>query len=162
MIKNKSQAALEFLVTYSWALLAILITIGALYYFGIFDFSKFLPEKCSFTSQLECIDFVMKGSPDNEVMIKISNNLGEPIDVESLSITNDASPPLSCTPPITPISGWQPSEEKDLIFASCSDGNFIKNERVEAKITLVYYSPNTNPPNQPRHTVNGKITGKVQ
>ena len=43
----KSQAALEFLTTYVWAIMVMLIVIGALYYFGIFDFSKLLPQKYS-------------------------------------------------------------------------------------------------------------------
>ena len=42
---KKSQAALEFLTTYAWAFLVIIIMIGALAYFGvwlnaIFNFSK--------------------------------------------------------------------------------------------------------------------------
>ncbi len=157
----KSQAALEFLVTYSWALLAILITIGALYYYGIFDFGRYLPQRCLFTSQLECLDFVMKGPPDNQVTFRLNNNLGEQIIVDSISITNDATPSLSCTAP-TVGSDWDPGDEQDFAFTSCSGGGFIEDERVEAKIILIYYSPLTNPGNEPRHTVNGKIQGSVQ
>ena len=53
----RSQAALEFLTTYAWAFLMIVITIGALYYFGVFDLSRLTPSKCLFPSQFECIDF---------------------------------------------------------------------------------------------------------
>ena len=59
-MNKKAQAALEFLVTYSWALLAILITVGALYYFGVFDFGRYLPQKCNFPVQFKCLDFVIK------------------------------------------------------------------------------------------------------
>ena len=40
-----SQAALEFLTTYGWAILVVLIAVGALAYFGVLDLGKFLPEK---------------------------------------------------------------------------------------------------------------------
>ena len=45
---KKSQAALEFLTTYGWAFLIILIMIGALSYFGILSPSKLLPNRCNF------------------------------------------------------------------------------------------------------------------
>ena len=35
MINKKSQAALEFIMTYGWAILVVLVAIGALAYFGI-------------------------------------------------------------------------------------------------------------------------------
>ncbi|MCH8004568.1 MAG: hypothetical protein IH934_08130 [Nanoarchaeota archaeon] len=156
---KRSQAALEFLVTYAWAFTAIMITIGALYYFGIFDFSKFLPEKCIFTSQLECLNFVMKDT--GEIRLMLVNNLGEKITVESMTIKNDANPTLSCTEPTAsaPITGWEAGNEHEFIFLDCSGGGYLKKERVEAKVKLTYFSENT--PSQPRHTVNGKIQGRV-
>ena len=151
----KSQAALEFLTTYAWAFLVMMITIGALYYFGIFDFAKFLPQKCSFPSQCECIDFSFVG---DEVKLRLVNNLGEEIKVNSITITNEAVDPLSCTNP-SAFAGWQPGDEKDLTFSGCTDGVFIVGERTEAKITLKYCAPATT--GCPEHTVNGKITAVV-
>jgi hypothetical protein len=156
----KSQAALEFLVTYSWAFLAILITMGSLYYFGILDFQRYLPERCLFTSQLECINFVMN-SGDQEIKIKISNNLGEQIRVQTLTITNDDTPALSCVNGDTLPLDWNAGDEKDFTFTTCSSGGFLEDERVEAKITMTYIAPATSAP-QPEHTVNGKIQGRVQ
>ena len=44
---NKSgQAAMEFLMTYGWALLVVLIAIAALAFFGVLNPGKFLPESC--------------------------------------------------------------------------------------------------------------------
>ena len=154
---RKSQASFEFLTTYVWAFLVILITIGALYYFGIFDFAKYLPQKCVFSSQLKCVDF---GLRPGEVRLKLVNNLGEDIQVNIIQITNDANPPVSCpsiTPPV-PIS-WQRATDKEFIFTSCSGGAYLPDSRVELKVTLTYFAINT--PSQPLHVVNGKIDGKV-
>ena len=153
---HKSQAALEFLTTYAWAFLGILITLGALYYFGIFDFSKYLPEKCLFTSQMECINFVMN---NDNIRIRLVNNLGETITVESTSVTDNNDPALSCTT-LPTTTGWNAGDELDLWFQGCSGGGYISKERVEAKISVTYYAENT--PTQPRHTVNGKLFGRVQ
>ena len=150
----KSQAALEFLATYVWAFFIIATTVGALYYFGIFDFGKYLPQKCIFPSQFRCLDFSLKPS---EVKFKLVNNLGENIRVTSLQITNDANPPISCTPPAG--FDWAYTTEKDLTFTSCSGGAYIAGERVELKVSLSYYAVNT--PSQPIHVINGKINGRV-
>jgi hypothetical protein len=158
-LKRKSQAALEFLVTYSWALLAILIALGALYYFGIFNFGKFLPERCLFTSQLECTVFSFQ--PD-EVRIKLTNNIGETLTIEDITINNNDDPPLACTTTPTssgPMSGWEAGTELDLVFSGCSGGGYISGERTEAKVTVTYYAEDT--PTQPRHTITGKLQGGV-
>jgi len=151
----KSQAALEFLTTYAWAFLSIMVTIGALYYFGVFDFAKFLPQQCTFPSQFECIDFAYV---DDIIRFRLVNNLGEPIDVTSYGITNDASTPLTCTSPAA-ITKWLAAEERDFTFTGCSGGVFNKGERTEAKITLNFCAPATT--GCPTHIANGKITAVV-
>lgn len=155
MNDKKSQAALEFLTTYAWAFMLILLTIGALYYFGIFDFDKFLPQKCVFPSQFDCLDFAFI---DDEVRFKLINNIGEEVFISSFKITNDASNPLSCTEPSNQ-GNWIESEERDFVFSGCTDGAFFEGERTEVKINMTYYAINT--PSQPVHQVNGKITGIV-
>ncbi|MEK6868878.1 MAG: hypothetical protein AABX74_01500, partial [Nanoarchaeota archaeon] len=51
---NKAQAALEFLTTYAWAFLVIIIMIGALAYFGVLSPSKLLPDRCNFGPEVGC------------------------------------------------------------------------------------------------------------
>ena len=151
----KSQAALEFLTTYAWAFVVISIAIGTLYYSGVFDFSKYLPQKCIFPSQFKCLDFSLKPT---EVRVKLANNLGEDISVTSVQITNDANPPISCTPPLAPFD-WAHGIVQDLIFTGCAGGAYIPDTRVELKISMNYYAVNT--PSKPVHLINGKINGKV-
>ncbi len=159
MGNRKAQAALEFLTTYGWAILVILITISALYYFGIFDFTKYLPQECNFPPQFKCIDFSMiDEGGTQEIRFLLLNNIGEEVYVEGFDITNNADPPLECTGP-TNTPEWVSGEEKDFVFTNCQYGVFIEGERIEAKINFTYYAPLT--PSQPRHTVRGKITGTV-
>ncbi len=152
---KKSQAALEFLSTYVWAFIVITVTISALYYFGIFDFSKYLPQKCTFPAQFGCLDFSL--NPGN-VKVKLVNNLGEDIKVTSLLITNDATPPISCASPATPFD-WDHAANLDLTFSGCTGGAYIPNEKVEVKISIKYFAVNT--PSKPVHVINGKINGRV-
>ncbi|MBI3035047.1 hypothetical protein HYY71_01885 [Candidatus Woesearchaeota archaeon] len=154
-MRTKSQASLEFLTTYVWAFFVIAITVGTLYYFGIFDFGKYLPQKCVFTSQFKCLDFSLAPA---EVRIKLVNNLLENIKVTAVQITNDATPPISCTPPAVPFD-WAHSAERDIVFASCGGGAYIAGERAELKVSISYYAVDT--PSRPVHLINGKVNGKV-
>ena len=52
---KKSQAAMEFLMTYGWAILVVLAAIAALAYFGVLSPEKFLPEKCLIETGITCI-----------------------------------------------------------------------------------------------------------
>ena len=155
MNKKKSQAAFEFLTTYAWAFIAVAVTISAMYYFGLFDFDKYLPQNCIFPSQFKCMDFSLQPS---QVQIKLVNNLGEDISITLMQITNDANPPISCTAPAVPFT-WAHATNKELVFSSCSGGAYIPNARAELKVTMNYYAINT--PSRPKHVISGKINGKV-
>jgi len=56
---KKGQAALEFLMTYGWAILVVLAAIGALAYFGVLNPSNFLPDQCLGSTGFGCV-----GKPD--------------------------------------------------------------------------------------------------
>jgi hypothetical protein len=63
-IGKRSQAAMEFLMTYGWGILVVLAAIVSLAYFGVLNPGKFFPEACTLqsTSGLACLDF--KVNPD--------------------------------------------------------------------------------------------------
>ena len=57
---KKSQAAMEFLMTYGWAILVVLVAIGALAYFGVLSPDRFLPSKCQLPAGIACTDFLIE------------------------------------------------------------------------------------------------------
>ena len=174
---SKSQAALEFLVTYSWAFLSIMIAIGTLYYFGVFDFTRFLPQECLFPSQFDCADFAFVGNPTNQVRFRLVNNIGETVNVKSFSITNKDTSPITCNTAPASITvkcgnapqgvlpfNWNTGLDCDFTFSSCSGATFQKNFRTEADIAMIYCAPAT--PGCPAtsnadHIIKGKIVTVV-
>jgi hypothetical protein len=156
-MSKKSQAALEFLTTYAWAFVAITITLGALYSFGVFDFGKYIPQKCIFPSQFKCADFSL-GPAD--VRVKLVNNIGENVKVDVVEITNEAVPPVSCTiMPVTPFD-WGASSDYELLFSGCSGGNYLSGDRVQLKFRLRYYAIKS--PSMTKHWMNGVVDGRVR
>ncbi|MFH1323650.1 MAG: hypothetical protein ABIH64_00230 [Nanoarchaeota archaeon] len=83
---------MEFLMTYGWAILVVLIAIGALAYFGVLSPEKFLPEKCviSSGSGLFCQEF--SATAGTGVTLRIKNIL-----TDSVSVTAASTDVPSCT-----------------------------------------------------------------
>ena len=76
---------MEFLMTYGWALLVVLIAIGALAFFGVLNPSKFLPNACFLGPGLACEDFKVEKST-NLISLKIRNGMGTDFDVFTVHI----------------------------------------------------------------------------
>ncbi len=70
---RKGQAAMEFLMTYGWAILVVLAAIGALAYFGVLSPQRFLPNQCTIGQGFNCVEF--KVGSDN-IQMRVKNNLG--------------------------------------------------------------------------------------
>jgi len=82
---KKAQAAMEFLMTYGWAILVVLAAIGALAYFGVLSPSKHIPETCIFAQGIACKDFSVTST---EVNIFIQNGYAQDIDIHNVTIGN--------------------------------------------------------------------------
>ena len=134
---TKSQAALEFLTTYGWAFLVILIMIGTLAYFGILNPSKILPNRCNFGAEFQCLDYQIS-SASSTFKIRLKNNVGESIDVTSITLGTESVASYTCvTPPAPPVS-WKSGEIKDLLWSSCSGGGLTAGEKGKILVTLRY------------------------
>jgi len=87
---RKGQAALEFMMTYGWAILVVLAAIGALSYFGILDPSKFTPDTCLASSGFAC-----PGKPivtSENLTFSIVNGLGYNIVLNTTNSTDTFTP----------------------------------------------------------------------
>tara|TARA_Y100000310_G_scaffold29573_1_gene28118 strand:+ start:1514 stop:2011 length:498 start_codon:yes stop_codon:yes gene_type:complete len=164
-MKRKSQAALEFLTTYGWAFLVILIMIGALAYFGILRPSRLLPDRCNFGPEVDCQDFQIATTGDT-IKVKLKNNVGEAIKIPTNGVTADAesSTDLTCTattsvPAITEV--WPAGTIKDFTFSSCGLGGvgFVAGEKGKVSIQLSYYSVRSG--SGYMHNIDGEIFGTV-
>jgi len=87
-MKKKAQAAMEFLMTYGWAILVVLVVIAALAYFGVLNPQQFLPRKCQFSQGLVCLDHKLDQSTEN-MSILISNGLGNDIGITAFTFQAD-------------------------------------------------------------------------
>jgi len=142
---RKSQAALEFLTTYAWAFLVIIIMIGALAYFGVLSPSKLLPDRCTFGSEVGCSKdtMVVKKVNDNTLNMRLENNFGIPVTVTSATVTTDVATAGTCTAQINDvaISNFAWASDTTITFnADCSTGtNLVAKEKIKFNIEISYY-----------------------
>ncbi|MBI2558932.1 hypothetical protein HYW20_06435 [Candidatus Woesearchaeota archaeon] len=137
--ERKSQAALEFLTTYGWAFLIILIMIGTLAYFGILSPSKLLPNRCNFPAEFECVDYQIDAT-NNEVRLRLKNSVGETITVTALTESSEGTTPFACTNPANPVN-WASGTTLDLTFTGCNSAavGFVTGDKGKVLLTIDYY-----------------------
>ncbi len=83
---KKGQAAMEFLMTYGWAILIALIAVGALYYLNVKP-KNVIQESCIIGSGT-CDASLTKAGALN---IVYTNGLGKTINITSVNVTGDAT-----------------------------------------------------------------------
>jgi hypothetical protein len=84
---KKGQAAMEFLMTYGWAILVVIAAIAALAYFGVLDPARLLPERCQFPAGIDCIDKPAIDGTADTVTLAFRNNIGFTMQVDSVAST---------------------------------------------------------------------------
>ncbi|MCL5100921.1 MAG: hypothetical protein M1122_03145 [Candidatus Marsarchaeota archaeon] len=82
MNRRKLQSAMEYLMTYGWAILIIAVVLGALSFLGIFNTGSIVPSVCTPTTpQFACSSYVYGGvgsttPPPGNVLITLTQNTG--------------------------------------------------------------------------------------
>ena len=145
---KKSQAALEFLTTYAWAFLIILIMVGALTYFGVLSPSKLLPDRCNFGSEISCDKdrMVVKSNDGDTLTMGLTNNFGIAVVVTTATVTSDVSAITDCTEYLNEVNleesggvNWASDETLDFI-ADCGGGSdLVDKEKIKFDIKISYY-----------------------
>ena len=122
---------MEFLMTYGWAILVVLIAIGALAYFGVLSPEKFLPEKCviSSGSGLWCDEFTSSSSA-NTVTVRIKNILTDSAWVDSVSIDTPA-----CS---SNASDTQITADGTTDFSLACAGGLTAGQKIKGSLTIGY------------------------
>jgi hypothetical protein len=88
MRSNRGQAAMEYLVTYGWAILALLFVVAFLISTGAFSASNFASPECTFQPDLPCSPFILyKSGADTVLAFNLTNGLGFPINITNVTYT---------------------------------------------------------------------------
>ncbi len=140
MKNKKAQAAMEFLMTYGWAILVVLIAIGALVYFGALSPEKNISDRCILSAPLSCSkmgDYIAysRSAPSN-VEIIITNGAGSSINIINAILEESDDEP--CTQ-VDPVSSVRSGERAAFKFL-CNDLSDItpKGTKFQGRIKIEY------------------------
>ncbi len=117
-MKKLGQAALEFLSTYGFAFLIILVMIGALSYFGVLNPQNLLPETCTTSPELHCADYRLT---NNNISLQLENRLASGIMLVGMTDLSGNSLDCVATPPSHISRG-----ERGQIVCQIPEGNALR------------------------------------
>jgi len=149
---KKGQAAIEFLVTYGWAIMAAMVVIGALTYFGMTNPSTSLPDKCIFSNAFGCKDYKMN---ESTLLLKVTNAFGETIYGPINATCTDPDVGFNhCDCETIPLltnvgDSLEPEGELQITCTNPPDSPFNVKEKAKVKVTINYKkNPDVNAYNQ--------------
>ena len=147
-IKNKKgQAAMEFLMTYGWAILAAIIAIGVLAYFGVFSLR---PSSIATVNAPWYVNAWNIQETTSEVSLEFRNNGGETLEIRNVSITGS-------TPACTSSGYVDNISASDLKTVTITCTGLNEGDAFRGNIAITYRKPGSTLD----LTSSGSITGTV-
>ena len=142
-MQKRGQVALEFLMTYGWALLLILVAITALAYFGVLNLDKFIPQRCNLPAGLTCLT---AKATTGSLLLVVQNSLGEDINITNIRIST-----CNSSANVMILN----NEKQTFNVTGCSNG--VPGKRLKETLNITYYDSNDIP-----HTKLGDLVTNVE
>lgn len=148
MIRMKrGQAAVEYLMTYGWAFMAILITLGALNYFGVLDVDNLRGQSCDFPPGIMCDEYVLgpfNDAPNVDAYFILTNTHGADLEITSFTLDGDLlSSTIDCEKNETgneinsDTYAW-PNEDQVQITCSIDAGDYYARQSYDLTMEMVF------------------------
>jgi len=129
-MKRRGQAAMEFLMTYGWAILAAIIAIGVLAYFGVFSPGQYIGSSAIVTAPFYANAWNVDATSVN---IELQNNGGETLVIERIALT-DLNGADSCTA----IGQQLPLNSGNTAAYSITCQGLVAGETFKADVSITY------------------------
>jgi hypothetical protein len=146
----KGQTALDFLMTYGWALLLIVLVIGALFALGIFDIGSFLGSRATGFAQVGVAAWRITDT--GNFTVQLTNRVGSDIRVDAVSWTYRGVTGSNTTVNTTITNG----QTSPTIFLGTVSG-VSPGASYSIQMIITYTDLNTNFQYQSSGTITGKF-----
>ncbi len=144
MKQRKGQAAMEFLMTYGWAILAAIIAIGVLAYFGVFNPSQVAGSQGQIRAPfyLDAYNVIDDGATSgfDVVNLEVTQSSGQSLNVSGIVITGTGpSSGITCDGVGVGIGTWWVSGNRTLVEVDCGSANeFASGDSFAGNIEVTY------------------------
>lgn len=157
----KGQAAIEYLMTYGWAILALLIVSAVLLTSGILSPSYLVSEECSFGNNLPCNFAIYNDGGTTKLEMNIFNGYPYKIMIKEIYLeTTDGIQVFSgFDSDIEILSGADHVYSADLSGPEVPEGNA---KRFVGNITYVSCAHELGPTcSTSEHVISGRVVGRI-
>jgi len=154
---GKGQTAIEFLMTYGWAILAVVIVVAVLFYLGVFSPRNVAPNSCQLPAGFSCYSFKISGNAS--LYLDLGQSTGKKVRITGIACSKADSPSLASAN-ITIDSGSHAVVANSNVTCKepndSSPGNSSSYYR--GKIVISYTEIETGLP----HQIKGEIAGRLE
>jgi hypothetical protein len=157
----KGQAAIEYITTYGWAILVLLIVITVLVSSGILSPSYLVSEECSFGTSLGCNFALFNDGGATRLSIDIHNGFPYKIKVKKLEMqTQDGFQQFGSFGPEVELESGAKATFTATLSGDPVQENVVK--RFSGNLTYVSCAPELGPDcSTLEHTLTGRVVAKV-
>ena len=157
----RGQAALEYVMTYGWAILALVIVLAALISTGVFSPSYLVSEECSFGNSLKCNAALFNQGGHTRVLLTVFNGFPYKVNITGVSVAlQDGGGAFGGFP-----GGIAMESGENYTFAADLDGPELTPDSIRrfgGNITYVSCAPELGPScSAVEHVASGRITGRI-
>ena len=121
---KKAQAAMEFMMTYGWAILIVLAAIAALAYFGVFRSGDNIVPVCKLESGFSCDQ---KVTP-NSITLVINNGASKDITVDTITVGGCSD--------LTVDTAFNRDDKITFVLTGCDNGD--AGTKFKGDVTIEY------------------------
>lgn len=152
MFGRKGQSALEYLMTYGWAILIIIIVGGVLYYYGVFSPSKLVGDSKVGFSKIQ-VDTWAVDVPNQDLELILENRAGKQVNITSIKV--GAATAYAFTPHKEMSAG-----ARDTTFTTVDTIPTVSvGDAYKWDIIITYYLPEVDPGLTTPLTSTGTLSG---
>jgi len=158
----KGQAALEFLMTYGWAILILVAVVAVILTSGVLSADYLISEECTFGNSVPCNFALFNEGNETKISIRVFNGFPYKINITSFDVqTKDGSRSFSgFRSGIVLESGENYTLEGTLGSPELTPNTM---KRFSGSLTYVSCAPEIDPTgcSTSAHTLSGRVVGKV-
>ncbi len=134
---RKGQTAIEYLMTYGWAILIILVVGGVLYYYGVFSPSKLVGKsKTGFQAGVDLVDWAVDGGNPAVIRVLLTNKAG--VDVEIFDATVGTTDAVFAGAPLVNVTISEGSQDTTLRAITATGLNAAVGKAYNTDLTIRY------------------------
>lgn len=150
---SRAQAAMEFLMTYGWAIMIVIATVAAMSYFGLLSFDSFLPNTFTMGGGISGGQYKMSTT---DLSLSIINNFGSTITVTGLTVTPSPDSAVACT--VADVTSYQFDNSQIHSYNGLCPSVYTVGDRLKATVLVEY----TKAQESVTHRAEGLIKTRVE